>query len=139
MKDVDDIIFSESLRDIDLMISISCDNTYDYDLSLSTTKVRQEILKNVCELLHLDNVGFLKENIQIKGQYGIYTINIKTGFVFEEGKGQLLISTLNNYKNSMLLLDFIDEDSLTCDIISKAIVLSNDKNIKDPKILREIL
>jgi hypothetical protein len=54
-----------------------------------------------------------------------------------EGKGNLLIKSLYS-TNKALLLDFIDEDPMTADIISKAIVLSNDTNIKDPSILVQI-
>ena len=37
-----------------------------------------------------------------------------------------------------LLLDFVDEDPMTADVISKAIVLSADKDIRDSTLLSEI-
>lgn len=137
LKDVDEVTYSEVLRDVDLMVSISSNAIYDYELAMSTTLIRQEILKSIISILRLDNVSFLKENIKIEGKFGSYLINIKTGMVFMEGKGNLLIKSLYS-TNKALLLDFIDEDPMTADIISKAIVLSNDTNIKDPSILVQI-
>lgn len=137
LKDVDDVTFSETLRDVDLMITVSSNTVYDFKLAKSTVEIRQEILKSIASILKLTNVGFLKDNITVKGHYGTYVINIRTGLVFKEGKGNLLLDTVYSV-NKALLLDFIDEDPMTADIISKAIVLSNDKAIKDSAILREI-
>ena len=64
-------------------------------------------------------------------------INIKTGFVFREGRGNLLLKTIDNY-DKPLALDFIDEDPVTADIITKLLVLSDDAAIRDGSILNEI-
>ncbi|MDE7463798.1 MAG: DUF4132 domain-containing protein, partial [Clostridiales bacterium] len=90
LKDVDDIVFSETLRDVDLMISISSNVVYDFELAKSTVEIRREILKSIVAILKLNNVSFLKDNIKVEGHYGNYVINIKTGLVFKEGKGNLL-------------------------------------------------
>lgn len=137
LKDVDEITFSECLRDVDLMISISSNAIYDIELAMSTTQMRQEILKSLIDILGLPNVTFLKDNIKVEGHYGGYTINIRTGLVFMDGKGNLLLKTIYSNKQP-LLLDFVDEDPMTADIISKAIYLANDINIKDPTILVQI-
>lgn len=137
LKDVDDIVFSETLRDVDLMISISSNIVYDFELAKSTVEIRHEILKSIVAILKLDNVSFLKDNIKVEGHYGTYVINIRTGLVFKEGKGNLLIDTVYSVEKP-LLLDFIDEDPLSADIISKAVVLSADGKITDPKLLFQI-
>ena len=137
LKDVDDIVFSETLRDVDLMISISSNVVYDFELAKSTVEIRQEILKSVVTILKLNNVSFLKDNIKVEGHFGTYVINIRTGLVFKEGKGNLLLDTVYSVEKP-LLLDFVDEDPLSADIISKAVVLSADGRITDPKILFQI-
>lgn len=137
LKDVDDVTFSETLRDVDLMITISANAIYDYELAMSTVEIRHEVLKSVISVLGLDNISFLKDNISVKGFYGTYLINIRTGLVFKEGKGNLLLDTVYS-TDKPLLLDFIDEDPMTADIVSKAIVLSNDRNVRDPLVLREL-
>lgn len=137
LKAVDDITFSETLRDVDLMITVSANGIYDYELAMSSVEIRQAILRSVVSVLGLTNVSFLKDNISIKGTYGTYLVNIRTGLVFKEGKGNLLLDTVYSTPKP-LLLDFIDEDPMTADIISKAVILSEDAAVKDPYILREI-
>ena len=137
IKDVDDITFSETLRDVDLMVSISSKVIYDFDLAMSTVEMRHEVLKSIAGILGLTNVSFLKDNIKVEGKLGTYVVNIRTGLVFKEGKGNLALETVYSV-DKPILLDFVDEDPMTADIISKAIVLANDSAIKDTAILREI-
>jgi len=119
------------------MISISSNSLYDFELAMSTTEIRQEVLKSLIQIIGLTNISFLKDNIKVQGTYGSYLINIRTGLVFMDGKGNLLIKTI--YSNEVpILLDFVDEDPMTADIISKAIYLANDEKIKDPSILNQI-
>lgn len=136
-KDVDAITLSETLRDVDLMISISSNTIYDFELAMSSVEMRQAVLKSIVGILNLTNVGFLKDNIRVMGQYGTYTVNIRTGLVFKDGKGNLMLDTVYSV-DKPLLLDFVDEDPMTADIISKAIVLANDKTVRDPAVLNEI-
>lgn len=136
-EDADSITLSETLRDVDLMISISSDTVYDFELAMSSVEMRQAVLKSIVGILNLTNVGFLKDNIRIVGQYGTYTVNIRTGLVFKEGKGNLMLDTVYSV-DKPLLLDFVDEDPMTADIISKAIILANDIAVRDPAVLREI-
>ena len=42
------------------------------------------------------------------------------------------------YSEAATVKDFVDEDPMTADIISKAVYLSNDINIKDLTILMQI-
>lgn len=137
LKDVDGITFSETLRDVDLMISVSSNNVYDFELAMSTVEMRHAVLKSIVDILGLANVSLLKDNIKVAGRYGTYVINIRTGLVFKEGKGNLLLDTVYS-ADKPLLLDFVDEDPMTADIISKAIVLANDETVRDPAILHEI-
>jgi len=95
------------------------------------------MIETITDILGIKNVSFLKENIKIDGSLGTYVVNIRTGLVFKEGKGNLLIKTLDNY-DKPLALDFIDEDPMTADIVTKILLLSNDGSIKDPAILKEI-
>lgn len=104
---------------------------------MSTVEMRHEVLKSIVGILGLTNVSFLKDNIKVEGKLGTYVVNIRTGLVFKEGKGNLALETVYSV-DKPILLDFVDEDPMTADIISKAIVLANDSAIKDTAILREI-
>ncbi|MBD5132092.1 MAG: DUF4132 domain-containing protein [Clostridiales bacterium] len=137
LEKVDSITFSETLRDVDLMITVSSNTVYDFELAKSTVEIRKAVLTSIVDILSLKNVTFLKDNIRVEGHYGTYVVNIRTGLVFKEGKGNLLLDTVYSV-DKPLLLDFVDEDPMTADIISKAIVLSADEKIRDAAILREI-
>lgn len=89
------------------------------------------------DILGLENVSLLKDNVKVVGSFGTYIINIRTGLVFKEGVGNLMIDTVYSV-NKPLLLDFVDEDPMTADIISKAVVLANDENIRDAALLKQI-
>ena len=137
LDEVDPIVFSETLRDVDLMIALSANNVYDYELSMSTFEMRRAMIAAILEILGIKNVSFLKENIKIDGYYGTYVVNIKTGLVFKEGKGNLLLKTVDNY-DKPLMLNFIDEDPMSADIVTKVMLLSDDKKITDSAILAEV-
>ncbi|MDE7182096.1 MAG: DUF4132 domain-containing protein, partial [Clostridia bacterium] len=111
-KEVPDIVFSETLRDVDLMIAISSNNVYDYELAMSTFEMRRAMIESITEILGIKNVSFLKENVKVEGTFGTYVVNIRTGLTFKEGKGNLLIKTIDNY-DKPIALDFIDEDPVT--------------------------
>lgn len=134
---VDPIVFSETLRDVDLMVPVSVNNVYDYELSMSTIEMRRAMVESIVGILGLQNISFLKENVKVEGTYGTYIVNIRTGLVFKEGRGNLLLKTIDNY-DKPLALDFIDEDPVTADIVTKLLVLSNDAAIRDGNILDEI-
>ena len=89
------------------------------------------------DILGLENVSLLKDNVKVVGSFGTYIINIRTGLVFKEGVGNLMIDTVYSV-NKPLLLDFVDEDPMTADIISKTVVLANDENIRDAALLKQI-
>ena len=137
LRDVDAVTFSETLRDVDLMISVSSNTVYDFELAMSTVEVRHEILRSIVDILGLENVSLLKDNVKVVGSFGTYIINIRTGLVFKEGVGNLMIDTVYSV-NKPLLLDFVDEDPMTADIISKTVVLANDENIRDAALLKQI-
>ena len=137
IQDVSPVVFSETLRDVDLMIAISANNIYDHELAMSTFEMRHAMIESITDILGIKNVTFLKENVKVEGTYGTYVVNIRTGLTFKEGKGNLLIKTIDNY-DKPLALDFIDEDPVTADIVTKVLILSDDGSIKDPAILKEI-
>lgn len=134
---IDPIVFSETMRDVDLMVAVSVNNVYDYELSMSTLEMRRAMVESIVGILGLQNISFLKENVKAEGVYGTYIVNIRTGLVFKEGRGNLLLKTIDNY-DKPLALDFIDEDPVTADIVTKLLILSNDGAIRDGNILDEI-
>ena len=60
---------------------------------------------------------------------------VKTLFLYKHGA----ISCTEWTKRGKLFLPFVDEDPKTAEIMSKIVMLAEDKKIKDPSILDQIV
>lgn len=52
--------------------------------------------------------------------------------------GNVYIIPVHSQHRGRLFLPFVDDDPKTAEIVSKIILLAEDKKIKDPEILRQI-
>lgn len=50
-----------------------------------------------------------------------------------------MILPVHSQKRGKLFLPFVDEDPKTAEIMAKIVFLAEDKKIKDPSVLRQIL
>ena len=55
-----------------------------------------------------------------------------------EGGAMLHILPVHSQKRGRIFLPFVDEDPKTAEIMSKIVLLAEDKKIKDPSILDQI-
>ncbi|MDR3185718.1 MAG: DUF4132 domain-containing protein [Christensenellaceae bacterium] len=138
LKDIDDKMFSEVMRDVDLVVSTSHPQGYDFEESLSTVELRRQICMNLAELLYLNNILVDGNFVKIKGKLGDYAINLRSGVAFKNLTGALNILAISDPTHNKVFLDFIDDNPLTVEVISKMLLLSDDTKIKDPNIIREI-
>ena len=74
----------------------------------------------------------------IKGTRGNYTVHLGSGVVHQEGGTMLNILPVHSQSRGKLFLPFVDEDPKTAEIMSKIVLLAEDKKIKDPFILDQI-
>jgi hypothetical protein len=138
LKDIGDKIFSEVMRDIDLIVSTAHPLGYDFEESLSTTEVRRQICLTIIDLLNLSNARIEGRHILIDGAYGEYAVNLNSGNAYKQLSGALNIMTINDSTQNKLFLNFIDDNPKTAEVVSKMLLLADDKKIKDPNIIREI-
>ena len=64
-------------------------------------------------------------------------MNLGSGVVHRQLGGALCI--LSAQHRGRLFLPFVDDDPKTAEIMSKLLLLSKDKEIKDPTILEQVL
>lgn len=138
LKDIGDKMFSEVMRDVDLIVATSHPLGYDFEESLSTVEVRRQICQNIIELLSIPNASVEGYHINIKGSYGDYAINLKTGNAYKQLSGALNIMAINDSTQNKVFLNFIDDNPKTAEVVSKMLLLADDQKIKDADILREI-
>jgi hypothetical protein len=132
-------IFSEVMRDLDLVVSVAHAGGVDPEASASSIEARTALIQETCALLKLNNVQIQANHALIAGQIGNYTLHLGSGVVHRQPGGALCILPVHSQQRGRLFLPFVDNDPKTAEIISKVILLARDKEIKDPTILEQIL
>ena len=135
LKDVDPVLFSETMRDLDLAVSTAYVGGVDPETSHSTVEMRIAIAAELVKLLKLDNVYFTERHARISGKLAEYSVHMGSGVVHAMEKGMIPILPVQSQHRGRVFLPFADEDPKTAEIMSKIILLSEDKKIKDPTIL----
>lgn len=139
LSEVPPLLFSETVRDLDLIVSVASMVGVDPEASESTVEMRQRVVEQTAQLLHLENISFIPRHIVISGELAQYTVHLGSGTVHQRAKGELVIIAVRQPQRGRLFLPFVDDDPRTAEIVSKAILLSRDSDIKDPTILRQIV
>ena len=65
-------------------------------------------------------------------------VHLGSGVIHQEGGAMLNILPVHSQKRGKLFLPFVDEDPKTAEILSKIVLLAEDKKIRDPFILDQI-
>lgn len=135
---VSPIIFSEIMRDVDLVVSSAYVGGVDPEASLTTIEMRRVIVEESLRLLHIDNVQVEGNHARIEGSLGHYSVHLGSAIVYQQAAGALHIIPVHSQHRGRLFLPFIDEDPRTAEILSKIVMLAQDEKIKDPQILAQL-
>lgn len=138
LVDVPPRIFSETMRDIDLVVSVAHIGQVDPEASASTVEMRANLLRETCQLLSLKNVELNGSRALIKGQLGEYTVHLGSGVVHRMPGGSICIVPVHAQHRGRLFLPFADDDPRTAEVVSKTLLLSRDDEIQDPIILDQL-
>ena len=137
LADIDPIVFSEVMRDVDLVVSVAHVGGVDPEASHSTMEMRAVLAKESANLFKLKNVKVKDRHIIVKGKLGDYSIHLGSGII-QKGGLQLSIIPVHSQHRGRMFLPFIDDDPKSAEIISKMKLLAEDDKIKDPTILAQI-
>lgn len=138
MEDLDPVLFSEVMRDIDLVVSVAHVGGVDPEASHSTLQMRAALARESARLFKADNVEVKQRHIVIAGKHGSYNIHLGSGMVSKGGL-QLNIIAVQSQHRGRLFLPFLDDDPKSAEIISKMKLLAEDERIQDPTVLGQIL
>ena len=138
LSDIAPMIFSEVMRDIDLVVSIAHVGGVDPEASHSTIEMRGAIVRELLALLRVENAQVRDRHVFVQGSLGEYTVHLGSGGVQMMGKGAINILAIPSQHRGRVFLPFADEDPKTAEIMSKILLLADDKAIKDPGILEQI-
>ncbi len=138
IKDVPDILYSETMRDVDLAVSVAHPGGVDPETSHSTIEMRKVVLEFNLKLFGLSNVTFDGTHALIEGKKGKYRIHLGSGVIHKVGCHQINIVAVQGSRRSKIFLPYIDEDPKTAEIMTKVLMFAEDNKIKDPEIIRQM-
>lgn len=138
LDQVPPLIFSEVMRDVDLVVSVAHVGGVDPEASLTTVEMRRVIVNESLRLLKIGNVRLDGNYARIDGKLGEYAVHLGSGQVYKQASGALHIIPVHSQHRGRLFLPFLDEDPRTAEILSKIVLLAEDTKIKDPSILSQL-
>ena len=138
IADLDPVLYSEVMRDIDMVVSIAFVGGVDPETGQSTKELRTAIVRCTAELMKFANVSISGNHVYIKGMLANYTVHLGSGLVRQEGGTEIPIIPVHSQHRGRLYLPFMDEDPKMVEILSKVVLLAEDRKLKDPTILQWI-
>ncbi len=132
------VVFSEAMRDIDLVVSVAHAGGVDPEATASTVEMRAALARETIRLTKLDNVRVDDAHLVIGGRLGEYSIHLGSGVVHRRPGGSVCIIPVAAQRRGRLFLPFADDDPKTAEIMSKLLLLARDDQIKDPSILTQL-
>lgn len=138
LKDVPRRLFSEVMRDLDLVVSVAHRGEVDPEASHSTVEMRSALLRGTCALLCMKNVRIEEPRAIIVGELGEYTVHLGSGTIHKMPGGTLWVVPVHSQHRGRVFLPFADDDPKTAEILSKVLLLARDREIKDPALLAQI-
>jgi hypothetical protein len=138
LSEVPPRLFSEVMRDLDLVVSVAHAGGVDPEASASTVEMRANLLRETCALLQLKNVKLKPNHAVIDGELANYSVHLGSGVVHRMPGGSLCIVPVHAQHRGRLFLPFADDDPRTAEIVSKVLLLARDQEIQDPIILEQI-
>jgi hypothetical protein len=138
LVDVPPRVFSEAMRDMDLVVSVAHEGGVDPEASASTVEMRANLMRETCRLLDIDNVEVLDHHALIKGSLADYSLHLGSAVASVRGGLSLAIVAVHSQHRGRLFLPFADDDPRTAEVLSKMLLLARDRELKDPGILEQI-
>ncbi len=138
LDSVPPVVFSETMRDLDLVVSVAHAGGVDPEATASTIEMRAALVRETARLMQLTNVSLAGVHVLIQGSLGEYSLHLGGGTVHRRPGGAICIIPVGSQHRGRLFLPFADDDPKTAEIISKTLLLARDHEIRDPMILEQL-
>jgi Trp operon repressor len=138
LEEIPPRIFSEVMRDVDLIVSVAHAGGVDPEATASTVEMRAALVRETCALLRLENVRLGPSHALIDGQRGSYSVHLGSGVVHRQPGGHVCIVPVHGQHRGRLFLPFADDDPKSAEVLSKVLLLAKDSEIQDPTILAQL-
>lgn len=131
-------LFSEVMRDLDLVVSVAHSGGVDPETSESSVEVRRRLVEETARMLSLGNVEVDGRHAFVEGTLGSYSVQLGSGTVHRLPGGAVCIVPVSAQHRGRVFLPFADDDPRTAEVVSKVVLLARDDRIKDPTILAQL-
>jgi hypothetical protein len=131
-------LFSETMRDLDLVVSVAHRGGVDPEASASIIEMRTTLVQETMRLLKLENVKLEDRYALIKGELGAYSVHLGSAVTRKMPGEMLFIVPVHSQHRGRIFLPFADNDPRSAEVMSKVLLLARDREIKDPTILDQI-
>lgn len=138
LSKVDPRVFSEVMRDMDLVVSVAHRGEVDPEASASTVEMRASLIRETCQMLGLKNVKLKGSHAIISGHYSEYTLHLGSASIQRMPGGSLCVVPVHAQHRGRIFLPFADDDPRTAEVMSKVLLLARDEEIQDPTILNQL-
>ncbi|MEQ7011071.1 DUF5724 domain-containing protein [Actinopolymorpha sp. B17G11] len=139
LADVPARVFSETMRDLDLVVSVAHASGVDPEASESSIAMRGRLVDETASMLGIANVEVGGHHVRVKGTLGTYSIHLGSGVVHRVPGNAVCIVPVSAQHRSRVFLPFADDDPRTAEIVAKVVLLACDDKIKDPTILQQLV
>jgi len=99
-------LFSEVMRDADLVVSVAHRGAVDPEASASTVELRASLLRETVRLLKLDNVKIKEPHVHIKGTLAEYSVHLGSATTHVLPGGTLFIVPVHSQHRGKIFLPF---------------------------------
>ena len=137
-EDINPRIFSEVMRDIDLVVSVAHVGGVDPEASHSSIEMRAVLLRETLRLFKIKNVEITGNHAIIKGQLAEYSVHLGSAVVHQLPGKYLSVLPIHSQHRGRLFLPFADDDPKSAEVMSKVLLFAKDEEIQDPTILSQI-
>jgi len=137
-EDINPRIFSEVMRDIDLVVSVAHVGGVDPEASHSSIEMRAVLLRETLRLFKIKNVEITGNHAIIKGKMAEYSVHLGSAVVHQIPGKYLSVLPIHSQHRGRLFLPFADDDPKSAEVMSKVLLFAKDDEIQDPTILSQI-
>ena len=138
IEEVPPRLFSEVMRDLDLVVSVAHVAGVDPEASQSSLEIRAALVAETCSLVGIENVVLEGPRALIDGEIGRYSVHLGSAGVHRLPGGSVCIVPVHSQHRGRVFLPFADDDPKTAEIVAKVLMLARDREIRDPTILEQL-
>jgi hypothetical protein len=140
LESVPPIVFSETMRDLDLVTTVAFAGGAPLDATPSTIDMRGQLVEQIAQLRQLTNVAVDGHYVRVNGLLNCYWVHLGDGVARAEAHLEARpfnVLAVHNF-NGQVVLPFVDDDPITAEIVSKVLLLADDSSIRDPWIADQL-